>query len=77
MKKIVNLFFLLIVFQLFSQKNLLNEQLIIVPEKSNFEKTSSYADVMLFINEIQNQIGSSRIYGKKCGRERNSCSNFG
>jgi hypothetical protein len=55
MKKIVNLFFLLIVFQLFSQKNLLNEQLIIVPEKSNFEKTSSYADVMLFINEIQNQ----------------------
>ena len=54
MKK--NLVFLLLFCSIASfaqQKTVYPESLMLVPEKSNFEKTSAYADVMGFLNNIK------------------------
>ncbi|TXT33156.1 MAG: hypothetical protein FD136_1051 [Chitinophagaceae bacterium] len=42
------------------------ESLILVPEKSNFEKTSTYADVMQFLNSIKTM--SPNIYVGSIGK---------
>ncbi|MEN9686035.1 MAG: hypothetical protein RLZZ28_1821 [Bacteroidota bacterium] len=54
MKKIGLLFLLAVTIQASSQTNTVwSDDLILTPEKSNFEKTSTYGDVMNFINAIK------------------------
>ena len=67
MKKIILLFFITAAFSAGAQtKPVFPESLILVPEKSNFEKTSGYADVMQFIKSIQAM--SSNIYVGSIGK---------
>jgi murein tripeptide amidase MpaA len=67
MKKIILLFFITAAFSAGAQtKHVFPESLILVPEKSNFEKTSGYADVMQFIKSIQAM--SSNIYVGSIGK---------
>lgn len=54
MKSLFPVVFFLFVFSLSAQiKTPFPVSLLLVPEKSNFEKTSTYADVMSFLNEIK------------------------
>ena len=54
MKSILSVVFFLFIFSLSAQiKTTFPVSLLIVPEKSNFEKTSTYADVMSFLNAIK------------------------
>ena len=54
MKSIFSVIFFLFVFSLSAQiKTTFPVSLLLVPEKTNFEKTSTYADVMAFLNEIK------------------------
>jgi hypothetical protein len=52
MKKLIYLSLFFISFQITSQ-HVIDHNLLTIPEKSNYEKTSTYAEVMSFINEIQ------------------------
>jgi hypothetical protein len=54
MKSIFSVVFFLFVFSLSAQiKTTFPVSLLLVPEKTNFEKTSTYADVMSFLNAIK------------------------
>lgn len=54
MKSIFSVVFFLFVFALSAQiKTTFPVSLLLVPEKTNFEKTSTYADVMSFLNAIK------------------------
>lgn len=54
MKSIFSVVFFLFVFSLSAQiKTTFPVSLLLVPEKTNFEKTSTYSDVMSFLNEIK------------------------
>ena len=54
MKSILSVVFFLFIFSLSAQiKTTFPVSLLLVPEKSNFEKTSTYADVMSFLNAIK------------------------
>lgn len=54
MKSILSVVFFLFIFSLSAQiKTTFPVSLMLVPEKSNFEKTSTYADVMSFLNVIK------------------------
>ena len=54
MKSILSVIFFLFIFSLSAQvKTTFPVSLMLVPEKSNFEKTSTYADVMSFLNAIK------------------------
>ncbi len=54
MKIVIGAFFTLITFLSVAQtKSIWPEDLILTPEKSNFEKTSTYGEVMNFINAIK------------------------
>ena len=54
MKKIILILLVIATFSSFAQtKPVWPDDLILTPEKSNFEKTSTYADVMNFINAIK------------------------
>jgi len=53
MKKCLSLCFILFAITIVRAQQSWPESLIITPEKSNFEKTSSYADVMQFLRTIQ------------------------
>lgn len=55
MKKYFLLFFCLQCILTARSQQVWSDDLIITPEKSNFEKTSTYADVMNFINAIKNK----------------------
>lgn len=67
MKKILSISLLLASFQLLGQtKPVFPESLILVPEKSNFEKTSTYTDVMQFLNSIKTM--SPNIYVGSIGK---------
>lgn len=54
MKSILSVVFFLLIISLSAQvKTTFPASLMLVPEKSNFEKTSTYADVMSFLNAIK------------------------
>ena len=54
MKSIFSVVFFLFALSLSAQiKTTFPVSLLLVPEKTNFEKTSTYADVMAFLNEIK------------------------
>ena len=54
MKSIFSVVFFLFVFSLSAQiKTTFPVSLLLVPEKTNFEKTSTYSDVMSFLNAIK------------------------
>lgn len=54
MKSILSIVFFFFIFSLSAQiKTTFPVSLLLVPEKSNFEKTSTYADVMSFLNAIK------------------------
>ena len=54
MKSIFSVVFFLFVFSLSAQiKTTFPVSLLLVPEKTNFEKTSTYADIMSFLNAIK------------------------
>lgn len=54
MKSILSVVFFILIISLSAQvKTTFPASLMLVPEKSNFEKTSTYADVMSFLNAIK------------------------
>lgn len=55
MKSFLRLVVFLICLQLSAQNSPWSEDLITTPEKSNYQKTSTYADVMTFIKTIQSK----------------------
>ena len=55
MKSFLRLAVFLFCFQLTAQNSPWSENLITTPEKSNYQKTSTYADVMAFIKTIQSK----------------------
>lgn len=55
MKSFLKLAAFLVCIQLTAQNTTWSEDLITVPEKSNYQKTSTYAEVMDFIKAIQNK----------------------
>jgi len=67
MKSLFTLFLTILFASLFGQqKAIFPASLMLVPEKSNFEKTSAYADVQAFLNEIQ--ILSPYVHLDKMGK---------
>ncbi len=67
MKQSIFILLVLVALNVNAQTNsIFPESLIITPEKSNFEKTSSYADVMLFLNTIKKM--SSNIHIGSIGK---------
>ena len=55
MKNTSLLILLFISFHFYAQKSILTESLLTIPEKTNYQKTSTYAEVMSFIKAVQNQ----------------------
>ncbi|WP_188597811.1 M14 family zinc carboxypeptidase [Polaribacter pacificus] len=53
MKKLITVLTLLLCWQMSAQQTVWSEDLITVAEKSNYQKTSSYSDVMSFITALQ------------------------
>lgn len=53
MKKLITVLTLLLCWQMSAQQTVWSEDLITVAEKSNYQKTSSYSDVMSFITVLQ------------------------
>jgi hypothetical protein len=67
MKSLFTLFLTILFASLFGQqKAIFPASLMLVPEKSNFEKTSAYADVQAFLNAIQ--ILSPYVHLDKMGK---------
>jgi hypothetical protein len=61
MKKIATLILLIVTGYGLKAQQAWPEDLILTPEKSNFEKTSTYGDVMNFINAIKTKSPNIKV----------------